>query len=70
MTIMICSLVWTDHNTRDGQTQNHRAHYLFRGYYMTIVIYFIGLDFTLEYVNHHVCEISLKRIRDCYCMQL
>ena len=43
---MIFSLVWTENSTPDGQTANHRAHYLFWGYdyYMTTMIFFIGLD--------------------------
>ncbi len=47
---MIFSLVWTDNSTPDGQTPNHRAHYLFWGYdyYMTTMIFFFGLDAPLQ----------------------
>jgi hypothetical protein len=43
---MIFSLVWMENSTPNGQTANHRAHYLFWGYdyYMTTMIFFIGLD--------------------------
>ena len=43
---MIFSLVWMENSTPDGQTANHRAHYLFWGYdyYMTTMIFFFSLD--------------------------